>query len=165
MEINNGAIAYMKIDGSVVKTSRLFMGQEHKIQVTKLISQFEKPELYHRNLKFNNHIFNSIKEKGTNHFRWEYLNLKDCPEQEDLNFNSFEEAYHQLMIELLSLLEEKILILYDEPPKTFFVDGGFSDNDIFLKLLKIKFYNQVIVSKPEAYGSSLGAAIVMGSII
>ena len=164
-EINNGATAYMKIDGSVVKTSRLFMGQEHKIQVTKLISQFEKPELYHRNLKFNNQIFNSIKEKQTNHFRWEYLDLKDCPEQEDLNFNSFEEAYHQLMTELMSLLEEKILILYDEPPKTFFVDGGFSDNDIFLKLLKIKFYNQVIVSKPEAYGSSLGAAIVMGSII
>jgi sugar (pentulose or hexulose) kinase len=164
-EINNGAIAYMKIDGSIVKTSRLFMGQEHKIQVKKLISQFEKPELYHRNLKFNNHIFNSIKEKQTNHFRWEYLDLKDCPEQEDLNFNSFEEAYHQLMTELMSLLEEKILILYDEPPKTFFVDGGFSDNDIFLKLLKIKFYNQVIVSKPEAYGSSLGAAIVMGSII
>jgi sugar (pentulose or hexulose) kinase len=164
-EINNGAIAYMKIDGSIVKTSRLFMGQEHKIQVKKLISQFEKPELYHRNLKFNNQIFNSIKEKETNHFRWEYLDLKDCPEQEDLNFNSFEEAYHQLMTELMSLLEEKILILYDEPPKTFFVDGGFSDNDIFLKLLKIKFYNQVIVSKPEAYGSSLGAAIVMGSII
>ena len=164
-EINNGAIAYMKIDGSIVKTSRLFMGQEHKIQVKKLISQFEKPELYHRNLKFNNPIFNSIKEKETNHFRWEYLDLKDCPEQEDLNFNSFEESYHQLMTELMSLLEEKILILYNEPPKTFFVDGGFSNNDVFLKLLKIKFYNQVIVSKPEAYGSSLGAAIIMGSII
>ena len=49
-EINNGAIAYMKIDGSVVKTSRLFMGQEHEIQVAKLISQFEKPELYHLSL-------------------------------------------------------------------------------------------------------------------
>ena len=164
-EINNGAIAYMKIDGSIVKTSRLFLGQEHEIQVTKLIYQFEKSEFYHRNLKFNNQIFNAIKEKETNHFRWEYLDVKYCPEQEDLNFNSFEEAYHQLMIELLNLLEEKILILYDEPPKTFFVDGGFSDNDIFLKLLKIKFYNQIIESKPEAYGSSLGAAIVMGSII
>ena len=92
------------------------------------------------------------------------MDLKDCPEREDLNFNTFEEAYHQLMIELLSLLQEKILILYDEPPKTFFVDGGFSDNDIFLKLLKIKFYNQVIVSKPEAYGSSLGAAIAVKSV-
>ena len=164
-EINNGAIAYMKIDGSIVKTSRLFLGQEHEIQVTKLIYQFKKSEFYHRNLKFNNQTFIAIKEKKTNHFRWEYLDVKYCPEQEDLNFNSFEEAYHQLMIELVNLLEEKILILYDEPPKTFFVDGGFSDNDIFLKLLKIKFYNQIIESKPEAYGSSLGAAIVMGSII
>ena len=162
-EINNGVIAYMKTDGSIVKTSRLFLGQEHKIQVSKLISQFEKPEFYHRNLKFNNQIFNIINEKGKHHFRWAYLDTKHCPDQEDLSFNSFEEAYHQLMIELLSLLEEKILILYNEPPPTFFVDGGFSDNDIFLKLLKIKFSNQIIKSKPEAYGSSLGAVIVMGS--
>jgi sugar (pentulose or hexulose) kinase len=68
------------------------------------------------------------------------------------------------MIELLSLLEEKILILYDVPPKKIFVDGGFSNNDVFLKLLKIKFPNQIIESKPEAYGSSLGAAILMGSV-
>jgi sugar (pentulose or hexulose) kinase len=163
-EIINGVIAYMKIDGSIVKTSRLFLGQEHKIQVSKLICQFEKPEFYHRNLEFNNQIFNTIKEKGKHHFRWEYLDTKNCPDREELNFNSFEEAYHQLMIELLSLLEEKILILYDVPPKKIFVDVGFSNNDVFLKLLKIKFPNQIIESKPEAYGSSLGAAILMGSV-
>ena len=36
-QINAGATAYMKIDGSPVKSSRLFLGEEHRLKVEKLI--------------------------------------------------------------------------------------------------------------------------------
>ena len=78
------------------------------------------------------------------------------------SFSDFEEAYHQLMIELVALQTKSIkLVMGKVPPQNIFVDGGFAGNDIFIQLL-IKAFKDIrvhVASKP--LGSSLGALLVM----
>jgi hypothetical protein len=59
----------------------------------------------------------------------------------DLNsFATFEEAYHQLMIELMDLQIHTIKnAIGSSEIKTIYIDGGFTDNDVFMKLMSHHF--------------------------
>ena len=47
------AINYMRINGKPVKATRLFLGNEYKIQVAKLDKKFGVNDDYHRTVKFD----------------------------------------------------------------------------------------------------------------
>ena len=80
---------------------------------------------------------------------------------DQLNFSSFEIAYHQLINELIHLLKLKIDIICETLPSKIYVDGGFSDNSIFLALLKIQFPHQKIKAKPASFACALGASMLL----
>jgi len=160
-QIESGATAYMKIDGSPVKSSRLFLGEEHRLKVEKLINHFKVPEFYHRKLKFDKKIFKMVLKKSKNYYHWQYLDNSHAPNFDDLDFPKFEIAYYQLIWELVELLQDKINVICKILPEEIYVDGGFSDNDIFLEILKSKFTNQKIISKPSSYACALGAAMLI----
>ena len=157
-QINAGATAYMKIDGSPVKSSRLFLGEEHRLKVKKLIEHFNKPKFYHRELEWKEEIMEVVLKKSKNYFHWKYLDNSHAPSQDDLGFPNFETAYYQLMRELTDLLTGEIEIICDTIPKTIYIDGGFSDNKIFLAILKKQFPHQKIKAKPASFACALGAA-------
>ena len=160
-QVASGATAYMKIDGSPVKTSRLFLGGEHKMKVKKLAKFFQVPKFYHLSLGFNKELYEEYIVNSKNHFRWRYLDNSNAPVDDQLNFFSFEIAYHQLINELIDLLKLKIDLICETLPRKIYVDGGFSDNSIFLSLLKIKFPNQKIKAKPTSYACALGASMLL----
>ena len=160
-QIKAGATAYMKIDGSPVKSSRLFLGEEHRLKVQKLINQFNLPKFYHRELKFDNTILKKVLKKSKNCFHWKYLDNSSAPNYDDLNFSKFEIAYYQLIKELVELLQNQINVICEILPKYIYVDGGFSDNNIFIEILKRKFPDQKIKSKPSSYSCALGSAMLI----
>ena len=47
----------MKIDGSPVKSSRLFLGEEHRIKAEKLAKYFSVQKFYYQSLVFNKDLF------------------------------------------------------------------------------------------------------------
>jgi len=49
----------------------------------------------------------------------------------------------------------------DSSIKRLFVDGGFSDNDVFIKLLSHYLRDMKLRSTSSSLGSALGAAIVI----
>jgi len=157
-QINAGATAYMKIDGSPVKSSRLFLGEEHRLKVEKLIEYFNKPKFYHRGLELEKQVIEKVLKKSKKHFHWKYLDNSNAPTDDNIDFPNFEIGYYQLMRELTDLLKVEIDVICETLPKRIYVDGGFSDNKIFLALLKKQFTHQKIIAEPASFACALGAA-------
>ena len=157
-QINAGATAYMKIDGSPVKSSRIFLGEEHRLKVEKLIEHFSMPKFYHRSLQLEDQVVEDVLKKSKKYFHWKYLDNSHAPAKDDLGFPNFEAAYYQLMRELTDLLISEIDVICETLPKRIYIDGGFSDNKVFLALLKKQFPQQKIKAKPASFACALGAA-------
>ena len=160
-QINAGATAYMKIDGSPVKSSRLFLGEEYRLKVQKLFEHFSKPKFYHHGLELEKQLMEEVLKKSKKHIHWKYLDNKYAPPKDDLVFHNFEAAYYQLIRELIDLLISKIDIICETLPKRIYIDGGFTHKKIFLAFLKRQFPQQKIKAKPASFACALGASQLM----
>jgi len=157
---NKDSINYMRINGKPVKATRLFLGNEYKIQVSKLDKLFEVSEDYHRHVKFDPDIYYEIIKDFEHMFKWESLNDSNMPSETKVPYDKFEHAYHQLMVELVLLQVNSIKsAIGNDTIKRLYVDGGFSDNDLFVKLLSYHFKNMKLRTTDSSLGSALGAAI------
>ena len=89
--------------------------------------------------------------------------MNEQPEQTDLSvFNSFEEAFHQLMIELVEIqVRTTNLAIGTSDIKKIYIDGGFSENEIFVKLIALNFKQYKVRTTRSPLGSALGAAMVI----
>ncbi|MDO5969414.1 FGGY family carbohydrate kinase [Flavivirga aquimarina] len=153
-------INYMRINGKPVKATRLFLGNEYKIQVSKLDAHFGVSEDYHRHVKFDYDTFFEINQDFEYQFKWESISDENMPSETKIRYNKFEHAYHQLMIELVLLQIKSIKrVIGDDAVKKLYIDGGFSDNDLYIKLLSHYFRDKKLRTTDASLGSALGAAI------
>ncbi|WP_298499863.1 FGGY family carbohydrate kinase [uncultured Algibacter sp.] len=154
------AINYMRINGKPVKASRLFLGNEYKLQVEKLNTLFGVDDDYHRNVKFNYDTYYEVIEDFKHCYRWESVEDEDMPEKTQISYNNYEDAYHQLMTELV-LLQIKCIkkAIGNDTISRLYVDGGFSDNDLYIKLLTHYLRDKKLRTTNASLGSALGAAI------
>ncbi|MDA0936417.1 MAG: FGGY family carbohydrate kinase [Bacteroidetes bacterium] len=159
--IAEGATAYMKIDGTPVKSSRLFLGEEHRLKVEQLIEHFNQPKNHHHQLEVDELLLEKVSQDSKNYFCWKYLDNSDAPPKQEIDFANFETAYYQLIKELINLLKTQINLICENLPRKIYVDGGFSDNKIFLTFLKKEFPNQKIKAKSASFACALGAAQLM----
>jgi L-fuculokinase len=162
-DISNNCLNYLRIDGKRVKASRFFMGNEYRLQVEKLCEYYKKEYGYHREVKFDQNIYLNLIEKPAVYFKFEGISLQRLPQKTELNlFDTFEEAYHQLMIELMELQVDTInKAIGNSKIKKIFIDGGFTDNDVFMKLMSHHFSSFKVLSTHSPLGSALGAAMVI----
>ena len=162
-EIQMDTINYMRINGKSVKSAKLLLGNEYKHQVTELGKIFEVPYEHHKSVKFNGETFHKLSDNFKHCFFWKDLSDVDMPKETTISFTTYEEAYHQLMIELVKLQVKSIESAKGEPSsiRRLFVDGGFSDNDVFIKLLSYYLRDMELRSASSSLGSALGAAIVI----
>ena len=163
-DIENNCLHYMTIDGKPVKASRFFMGNEYRIQVEKLSAYFGKVYGFHRDVKFDSDLYLRLMETPSVYFRFEGISLKRKQLQKtDLeSFKTFEEAFHQLMIELMELQIHTIgRAMGKAAIGTIYIDGGFTDNDVFMKLMSHHFSSFKVLSTESPLGSALGAAMVI----
>ncbi|RYE37215.1 MAG: carbohydrate kinase, partial [Sphingobacteriales bacterium] len=75
------------------------------------------------------------------------------------SFANVEEAYHQLIIDLIALQTESTRLVLNDTVKRIFVDGGFSKNEIYMQLLAAAFPGKEIFAASVAQATSLGAAL------
>ena len=162
-DIEDNCLNYLRIDGKRVKASRFFMGNEYRLQVEKLCEYYKKEYGYHREVKFDQNIYLNLIEKPAVYFKFEGISLQRLPQKTELNlFDTFEEAYHQLMIELMELQVDTInKAIGNSKIKKIFIDGGFTDNDVFMKLMSHHFSSFKVLSTHSPLGSALGAAMVI----
>tara|TARA_R110002049_G_scaffold295286_4_gene482578 strand:- start:821 stop:2191 length:1371 start_codon:yes stop_codon:yes gene_type:complete len=153
-------INYMRINGKPVKATRMFLGNEYIIQVSKLDQYFGVSDDYHKHIKFNYDIYFEIIKNFEHMFNWVSIVDSNMPSETKIPYTEFEYAYHQLMIELVLLQIKSIKdVIDDDDIKRLYVDGGFSDNDLYIKLLSHFFRDKKLRTTDSSLGSALGAAI------
>ena len=161
-ETEAGCINYMRINGKPVKSSRLFLGNEYKLQVAELAKKFNVDKDYHKTVKFEYDVYFEIIKEFQYCFRWKSFSDKNIPKKTSYSYNTFEHAYHQLMIELAQLQVQSIKRIADtQEIDRLYVDGGFTDNDLYIKLLSHYLRGMKLRTTKASLGSALGAAIAI----
>ena len=153
-------INYMRIDGKPVKAARLFLGEEYKIQTARLAEHFGVGPDHHKTVAFDLHTYRQVSKTIRPWFNFEAIDGVG-PEKTTLPEDcTYEYAYHHLMVELTLLQVANMrAALNGVKAKKIFVDGGFSDNEVYLKLLTHHFRDMKLRTTDSSLGSALGAAI------
>lgn len=161
-DTKDGCINYMRINGKAVKSSRLFLGNEYKLQVLELSERFKLSKDHHKTVLFDHSIYDEISKDFKHSFAWKSFEHKDMPVTTAYTYDKFEHAYHHMMIELVKLQVESIQrISKDQSIDRLYVDGGFSDNDVYVKLLSHYLRDMKLRTTKASLGSALGAAIAI----
>lgn len=168
-ELQYDCLSYMHYEGKPVKASRLFAGYEHEQQIKRLASHFNLANDYYKTVKCNDELLHRLRESQLHGDDDHLREAKRPPLQESLFgsrdltvFSNYEEAYHQLIIDIVSQqLIATELVLNNSPVKKLFVDGGFGKNEIFMKLLAAAFPTLEVYAASVAQATSLGAALAI----
>lgn len=165
-DLERDCLNYLRVDGLPVRAARLFLGNEYKIWATRLAQYFKQAYEKHRYVQPDPEIFQQLKRLRQPVFRWESLakGLPDSPgSATDLSiFTSYEEAYHQLIRELVDRQVEAIeLALGSTRVRKIYIDGGFIDNALFIQLLAGSLPGVELITTNSPLGSALGAALAV----
>ncbi|HMG69226.1 MAG TPA: FGGY-family carbohydrate kinase, partial [Chitinophagaceae bacterium] len=77
-------------------------------------------------------------------------------------FKDYEEAYHQLMLDILTDQKHSLnLILEGTDVKRIFVDGGFGKNKLYMQLLAESFPQFEVSAASVPQATALGAALAI----
>ena len=156
-ELKSDCLCYIEYQGQVVKASRLFAGHEHEQQIQKLAKHFSKPVDYYKGVQYNTSIIEKLKIHSP-----VFKSVFDFPQLTLDSFENYEEAYHQLLINIMELqIASTELILNGADVKKIFVDGGFSKNDIYMNLMASAFPEKEVYAASVAQASALGAALAI----
>ena len=163
-ELQQDCLNFLRPDGEPVKASRLFFGNEFNVQTQRMAAHFNRHEQnYQHTVVFDKNLYQKWKNHGKPVFRWESLqNPGDITETDWAAFGTFEDAFHCLMIGLMALQKHSLqLAIGSTPVRKIFVDGGFSQSDVFINLLLREMPGYEIIVSSSPLGSSLGAALLV----
>lgn len=165
-ELQQDCLSYLSFEGYPVKASRLFAGYEHEEQTKRLAAHFQVNTDYYKAIEYNRGIITKIRanQQPANEPGKEELMLnKSMFSSRDLSaFDSYEEAYHQLIFDIITQqLASTKLILKDSAVKRIFVDGGFSKNSVYMHLLAAGFPHIEVFAASVAQATAMGAAMAI----
>ncbi|MEC3965863.1 FGGY-family carbohydrate kinase [Flagellimonas halotolerans] len=164
-DTSSNCINYMRINGESVKAARLFLGNEYDEKIKELAKLFNVSEDHHESVGFNPELYQKLKCNFTHTFKWTSIDVKLPNTLTPMNFDSYEEAYHQLMMELVELQVDRIKrAIGNDEINQLYIDGGFANNEIFVELLAHGFDNMKVKTTDASLGSALGAAIVISNV-
>ncbi len=136
-ELSSDMLCYLTYEGRPVKAGRLLLGRKHEELTAALEKDYGMQPGAYKQVGFNPD--------------W-------IPQQAE----NFEEAYHQLVFELV---EEQAAVVRnvhpEKDPAHLVVEGGFAQNPIFMHLLARTFSKSLVSASVLAQASALGAALAL----
>ncbi|MFT3737785.1 MAG: FGGY family carbohydrate kinase [Breznakibacter sp.] len=163
-ELKHDCLCYMSVNQKPVKSSRLFMGHIHDVNVKRLVDHFGAEPNAYKKVKVDEGEIRSMLSKGAsakiffaNGISGEYVD-----NDADLSqFSSFDVAYRRLMYDLTLECASSIDLVNTSDVKKLFVSGGFARNEIFVRLLADFFPDKQVFTSEVDNSSALGAALVI----
>ena len=160
-ELKEDCLCYIDYHGNPVKAARLFAGNEHEIQTKRLAAHYNVANDYYKTVAYQPEIIakyqgNDIQISQQSTLKtspFEHRNLEDYP--------SYQEAYHQLIIDIIQLQVISTNLVLQHTTKKLFVDGGFSKNPIYMNLLAAAYPTKEVYSTYVAQATAIGAAIAV----
>jgi sugar (pentulose or hexulose) kinase len=157
-ELSSDCLCYLQYNGEPVKASRLLAGLEHQQQTKRIAEYFNQDPAKYRDMVFDHELLPDSKS-GTSGslsggFGFHKRNLAE--------FKTDKEAYHHLIADLVELqILSMQLVIKGSPVKKMYIDGGFSQNKIFMHLLTLGFPEIEVFAASVAQASALGAALAI----
>lgn len=165
-QLDRDCLCYMSIAKQPVKSSRLFLGHLHEEALKKINTHFGTSGDHYKNVRPDIKLIETC-EKRSRQKRFYFDNQpysRILLEKNDFFvFNNFEEAYHQLMVELSQLTMEAIDLVLpsNDDTQNIYITGGFSKNPLFLKLLADAYPMKNVFISEIHNATALGAALVV----
>ncbi len=164
-QLQQDCLCYMEYKGKPVKASRLFAGYEHEQQVKRIASHFNKDEKYYKTVALDTACLKNMATKGSLLYALKKegdYGVSIFSQRELSIFSNFEEAYHQLMADLVDRqVIATNLVLESGNIRKIFVDGGFGTNDIYMNLLATAYPTIEVYAASVAQASAMGAALAI----
>ena len=146
-ELKNDCLNYMQYNGQPVKASRYFIGSYHDEQVKRIAAHFNEDLHKYRNL-------GPAMENGTPEMEFAEKDLAD--------YSSGPEAYFCLMRHIIRQQKNATdLVLTNTIVKNIYVDGGFSQNKVFMHLLAKTYPQLKVYAASVPQSTALGAALAI----
>lgn len=160
-ELKQDCLCYMHFKGKPIKASRIFAGNEHEIQLKRIAEHFDRAAYLFKHLKFNPGLILKLGTKiAENQKEQSEFSLVSAFGKRDLNlFQTAEEAYHQLILDLVKQQVYSLKLVLNPGVKRVFVDGGFGKNAIYMHLLATS------IPDVEVYASSVSQATAIGTAL
>jgi hypothetical protein len=149
-ELAKDVLCYLQPNGKPVKASRLFGGHFHEEQVARMEKHFGGSYM---DCGFSDSVF-ALKPRASSVFECAFASR-------DLNdFTDLASAYDQFMVDLVGQQIVSLnLLLKEAPVKQLLVDGGFSQNEWYMRLLARALPDIEVYAAEVAQASALGAAL------
>jgi sugar (pentulose or hexulose) kinase len=165
-QLDRDCLCYLSITRQPVKSSRFWLGHLHETAAKKISDHFRKPEDHFRKINPDNGLLSAMRSKHntTKIFFKQNSFLRDLNDSVDMyEFASYEEAYHQLMIELCDYTAESVNLILAENDDTsnIYITGGFSVNKLFIQLIREAYPSKKVWTSEIGNASALGAALVI----
>ena len=165
-DIRSDTLQYMRLDGHPVRATRLFLGHEYAAQVRAIAAHFGVGEGGLHKLPFNEQLYQ--KTTPVYRFRFDELPMRhSAPPQTVWNeLPDAPTAYFQMMRELTDYqIRAARMAIGDTVIHKLYIDGGFADNQIFVRLLARAFPRYKIRTTKTPLGSALGAAVAVNDAV
>ena len=165
-QLNRDCLSYLSISRNPVKSSRLFMGHIHDVNLERIAKYFEVSPKEFTKLPYSEQVFAQLKDNfGSNlHFFKNGIPEDYTDRIAPLEiFSSFEMAYNKLIMDIAYIEAEaiKLIIPTDDNTKTMYISGGFARNKKFIKHLSDKFPSKKVITSEIDNATALGAALVV----
>ena len=162
-QLNQDCLCYLGVHQKPVKSSRLFLGYIHEINVERIAKHFSKDADYFKKVKTNEILIKSIL-KGEKVFFKNGIPKDYVDQSVDLSkYNSFEEAYLQLVVDLSRECANAVNLVVPEndSAKSIYVSGGFARNETFVRMLATIFPGKKVFTSEVDNSTALGAALML----
>lgn len=164
-ELHQDCLCYLSYTGKPVKASRLFAGYEHEQQVKRLAAHFSVAEAHYKLVEADPVLLKKLKvDTGSVNRPGDTAMVGESKfGSRDLGkFSNYQQAYHQLIADIISQqLRSTAIVLKGTPVKRIFVDGGFSQNPIYMHLLAGALPGIQVFAASMPQASALGAAMAI----
>lgn len=158
-ELQNDCLCFLHYKEKPVKAARLFAGNEHEIQTNKIATHFDLSLDAFKKVAFDKGIIANLRKYNSKNSD---LDPTSFGKRNLNNFENYEIAYHQLMLDIVTQqVISTNLVIHNSPVKKVFVDGGFSKNAVFMNLLAEAFPDMEVYAASMAQASALGAALAI----
>ena len=165
-QLKRDCLAFMSVDQQPVKSSRLFMGHIHDVNVKRLVQHFNVADDQFKKVKTNAALLHKYLDQGRDYrvfFKGDlpadYIDITA-----DLTgFSDFDEAYHRMMFDLTMLNADSMDLICgaNDGVKSIYISGGFARNEIFVLLLSALYEDKTIYTSEVDNSSAMGAALMV----
>ena len=163
-ELECDCLCYLQYRGTPVKASRLFAGHNHDLEVERIASHFNQDKDRYFKLEFDKAILSKI-DTTFDREQWDtksILSRLRFTSRSLPDFPSDTEAYYQLIFDLVvQQFASTQLVVKGTSVKRIFVDGGFSNNSIYMNLVAAFFPEMEVFASSIPQATAIGAALAI----